>query len=380
VGHEVVGWLLIAYGGKLIFQNSYAIPFALLRKQLRFGDIAKIRTLAHLGESVGRIVYAAGGVTVWCFTLAALTRVVIFGVLMQARHPFVPRFVFRPREVADYIRFGVRAAASQIIYRVYVSLDVVVVGSFFGATALGIYHLALSIVLEPVRTITNVVSDVAFPAFARIRHDREKLVDQFIRFTRLNLVAVLPFLVLVALVIPEFLAAFYRNEWSAAQLAITADAARILCFTGVLRALGFIGPQLLDAMGRPDLTLRYQSFAAVIVPGGFVLSAWLLGDALGPVSVAVGWSVAYPLAFGVLAYLVAVSIRLPLGRYVRCCWGIVACCAAGAAAGALTWPFTGDMRPGMRMVLEAGLATAVMGFFLAYWQDVRPRAIVRSLK
>ena len=30
VGHPVVGWLLIAYGGKLIFQNVYAIPFAML--------------------------------------------------------------------------------------------------------------------------------------------------------------------------------------------------------------------------------------------------------------------------------------------------------------------------------------------------------------
>ncbi len=33
-GHSVIGLLLIAYGGKLVFQNVYAIPFALLRKEL----------------------------------------------------------------------------------------------------------------------------------------------------------------------------------------------------------------------------------------------------------------------------------------------------------------------------------------------------------
>jgi O-antigen/teichoic acid export membrane protein len=379
-GHDVVGWLLIAYGGKLVFQNSYAIPFALLRKQLRFGEIAKIRTVAHLGESAARVVFAAAGVTIWCFTLAALTRVLLFGVLMQARHPFVPRFVFRPREVAEYIRFGLRAAASQIIYRVYVSIDSAVVGYYFGATANGIYNLALWIVLEPVRTITNVVSDVAFPAFARMRHDRERLVGQFITFTRLNLVAVLPFLVLVVLVIPEFLLAFYRDQWSEAQLIITVDAARILCLTGALRALAFLGPQLLDAIGRPDLTLRYQSFAAIIVPGGFVTCAWTLGDQLGPVSVAVGWSVAYPVAFAVLAYLVAFTIGLPVGRYLRECWGIAACCVAGLVAGVATWPFTRQLGHGMRLVVEAGLASLVMGALLAYWQDIRPRAVVRSLK
>ena len=379
--HEVVGWLLIAYGGKLLFQNTYAIPFALLRKQLRFDEIAKLRTVAHVGESIGRIVFAALGATVWCFTLAALTRAFLFGVLMQARHPFVPKLVFRPREVAEYIRFGVRAAASQIIYRVYISMDVVIVGQLFGAVATGIYSLAQQIVLEAVRTITNVVSDVAFPTFARLRHDRERLADQFVRFTRLNLVAVLPFLVLVVLVIPEFLTTFYRNKWSPAELEVTATATRILCLTGVLRALGFLGPQLLDGIGRPDLTLRYQSFAAVFVPGGFLACGWLLGRTLGgPVSIALAWSLVYPVAFGVLGYLVVVSIRLPLGRYLRACWGIVACCAAGLAAGGLVWPLVAGLGPASRMVVEGGGATIVMALLLAYWQDYGPRALIRSLK
>src|SRR5690349_1359951 len=67
----VVGWLLIAYGVKLLLQNVYAIPFALLRKELRFDDIAKARIIAHTLESIGRVVFAALGATVWCWTLAA---------------------------------------------------------------------------------------------------------------------------------------------------------------------------------------------------------------------------------------------------------------------------------------------------------------------
>jgi teichuronic acid exporter len=378
--HPVVGWLLIAYGGKLIFQNVYAIPFALLRKQLRFGDIAKIRTTAHLGESVGRIVYAALGATVWCFTLAALTRVFIFGVLMQMRHPFVPMLVFRPREVIDYLRFGVRAAASQMLYHLYTNLDYPVVTYFFGATANGIYSLAYWIILEPVRTITNVVSDVAFPAFARMRHERQGLVDQFIKFTRLNLVTVLPFVMLIALVIPEFLLTFWQPQWSAGELGITADAARILCAVGVLRALGFLGPPLLDAIGRPDLTLRYMAFAAVMVPGSFLLGAWLLGGALGPLSVAVAWTIAYPIAFAVLGYLVVASIDLPVGRYLRACWGIVACSAAGFAAGLAAKLVTGGLDDAGRMLVEAGVAMTVTVLLLAYWQDIHPRSIVRALK
>lgn len=378
-GYPVVGWMLIAYGGKLVFQNVYAIPFALLRKELRFKDIAVARTIAHLGESVARCVFAATGLTIWCFTLAALVRTVTFGIIMQARHPFIPRFVFRPKEVTPYVKFGLRSAASQVLYQLYTNLDYVVVARVFGPVANGIYALAYSIVLEPVKTIANVVIDVAFPTFARCRNDRPMLIAQFIKLTRLNLVAVLPFVVLILLVIPEFLHAFYNSgKWTPAELAACADAARILCVVGLLRALGFLGPPLLDGIGRPELTLRYMVAAAVLVPLSFVAGAELLGDRLGMLSVAVAWAVGYPLAFAVLSYLVVKTIELPLGVYFRAAWGIVGCCLGGAAVGFALHPlFDSD---GARMAAMGGASIVVTLLLLVVWQKITPRSISAAMK
>jgi len=75
-------------------------------------------------------------------------------VIMQWRHRFVPKLVFQPREVLPYVRFGLRTAASQILYRLYTSLDYAIVLRMFGERANGIYTLAAFIVLEPVRTTT----------------------------------------------------------------------------------------------------------------------------------------------------------------------------------------------------------------------------------
>jgi len=384
-GYPVVGWLLIAYGGKLLLQNVYAIPYALLRKELRFADIAKIRTAAYLVESVARVALAAGGVTVWCFTLAALARAVMFAVLLQLRHPFVPRFVFKLREVLPYVRFGIRSAASSMLYYLYTNLDYPIVSYYFGATANGIYALAYWIVLEAVKTIANVVIEVAFPTFARLRHDRPDLVRQFIRLTRLNLIAVLPFVVLILLIVPELLEAFYAGgRWSVADLAICAQAARILCIVGLLRALGFIGPPLLDGVGRPELTLRYMTVATIVVPGGFLLSAVLLGDRLGLLSVAVAWAVGYPIAFAMLIYLITRTIELPILTYLRGGGGIIACAGAGLGIGAVIKLALYELAPhaGHALVIVAvglpGLVT--MAGLLAVWQKVTPRSIAATLK
>jgi O-antigen/teichoic acid export membrane protein len=379
-GEAVLGWLLIAYGGKLVFQNVYAIPFALLRKELRFADIAKARIAAHLCESVGRIAFAALGATVWCWTLAALTRAFVFGVIMQLRHPFFPRLVFRPREVFDYVRFGMRTAASQILFRLYTSVDTPIVLYAFGDQAAGIYSAALFLVLEPVKTISNIVIDVAFPAFARLRDDRKELVAQFIQLTRLNLIVVLPLVVLILLVIPEYLRLLYSKRWQPDELALCADAARVLCLVGTLRALGFVGPPLLDGIGRPELTLRYMVVAAIAVPSAFLAGAHLLGDRFGLLSVAIAWAVGYPVAFAALSYVVARSIDLPLAAYLRGCWGIIGCCLAGLIAGlaaSAALPAAGDLA---RMLVISGAAHAVTITLLVTWQRITPRSVIAAIR
>src|SRR5262249_8570255 len=149
--------------------------------------------------------------------------------------------------------------------------------------------------------------------FARLRSDRPGLIRQLIQLTRLNLIVVLSFVVLILLVIPEFLRVFYAGgKWTGDELALCGEAARILCLVGVLRGMGYLGPPLLDGIGRPELTLRYMVSATVAVPAMFVIGALALGHRLGFLSVAVAWAAGYPLAFAVLAYLVVRSIELPL--------------------------------------------------------------------
>lgn len=377
-GEPVLGWLLAAYGVKLLLQNVYAIPFALLRRELRFSEIAKARVVAHLTESAARIVFAALGATLWCWTFAALTRAIVFGVIIQLRHPFLPKLVFRPREVMPYVRFGLRTAASNVLYQLYTSMDVPIILYFFGAAAAGIYTLADQIVLEPVKTIANVVIDVAFPAFARLRSDPKAVVDQFIRFTRLNLIAVLPFVGLILLVIPDFLHLFYTS-WKPADLDLAAQAARILCVMGLFRALGLLGPPLLDGVGKPELTLRYMVIATICVPGSFWLGAVVLGGRLGLLSVAVAWAIGYPLAFVALSYLVVKTIGLPARAYAAAALEIIACCAAGIGAGFAVSAALADATRGLRLVAIGGTSLAVTAALLATWQKITPRSIARSL-
>lgn len=386
-----MAWLLIVYGAKLLIQNMYAIPFAMLRKELRFQEVAKARIVAHLGESVGRVVFAYLGAGYWCFTYATLTRAFLFGIVMQARHPFIPKLVFKPREVISYIKFGARTAASNVLYQVYTSSDAPVVYHYFGAEAAGIYTLADQFILEPVKTIANVVIDVAYPTFAKLRADKRAVAAQLIKFTRLNLLAVLPYTIILLLISPEILNLFWLGHttkteghewtWSPANVELCVDAIRLLCVMGFFRSLGFLGPPVLDGTGNPQLTLRYMIVALVAVPSSFVIGAKLLGPSIGFLSVAAAWAIGYPIAFAVLAYLVIHTIKLPVKEYLRASWGIIASCGIGCGVGfAVDLVLVPDASDLVRLVAIGGSALATMGVLLTVWQGLTPRGISASLK
>jgi teichuronic acid exporter len=169
-GHAIIGWMLIAYGTKLLWQNVYFIPNALMKRELRFKELSVIRVTANLAEFFGKVGFAWAGFGIWAFVLGPMCRVLVTGIGTQICHPWRPKFILRLREAKEYVTFGLKSSGSQILFYFYTNVDYPIVGYYFGDHALGIYRLAYEIVLEPVRVISNVIVDIAFPAFARLRN------------------------------------------------------------------------------------------------------------------------------------------------------------------------------------------------------------------
>ena len=88
----------------------------------------------------------------------------------------------------------------------------------------------------------------------------------------------------------------------------------------------------------------------------------------------------YPLAFGVLSYIVVKTLELKLRTYFKATWGIIGCCVAGGLAGLGVSLAIPTASPGVRMVIVGSTAIAVMLALLATWQNITPSTIAKSLK
>lgn len=374
-GEPVVALMLTAYGGKLVWQNIFMIPMALMRKELRFKELSIIQTIANFVDFGVKIGTAAAGFGIWCFVLGPLSREVAYAVLIQVRHPWRPRLVFQLGETTDWIGFGIKSSAHRILFFLYTNIDYQIVGYFFGAQANGYYKFAYDMVLEPCRAIAGNMSAIAFSAYSKLKQNRPALIEQFIRFTRLSMVIMLGFLAIVFVSADDMIGALWGERWVPAT-----ECARILCAVGLFRALGFVVLPLLDGIGRPGLALRYTSVAAVVLPIAFVLSAELLGDRLGYLSVAIAWVVGYPIAFAVLAVLTLWVLELRAVEYARRVMGIFGCAAAATAVGWAAEHAVGPMPRLARFAIIAAITAAAFISLLAYFQGLSPRTLYRAVK
>ncbi len=373
-GHAIVGSMLIVYGTKLIWQNVYFMPVALMRRELRFKELSVIRIFANLAEFGSKIGFAAAGFGIWCFVLGPLARVLVTGIGAQLRHPWRPRFVLRLAEAKSHVSFGLKTSGSALLFQLYTNLDYPVVGFFFGDYALGLYRLAYEVVLEPVRIISAVVVDIAFPAFARLRHKPQRLIDQLVSFTRVNLITVMLFSAVVLVTADDLLAVVFPDYTGAAT------AVRILCAVAVVRAISFVLPPLLDGIGKPHRSFVYQVVATIVLPLLFVTGAVVLGDRFGMLSVAIAWAVGYPIAFGVLLWLTMESIHWTVGAYVRAIGGVATCLIAGGLVGLGVHVALAGVPAVVRLAATSGVIVVTAAALLAYTQGISIRTVTRGLK
>ncbi|MBA3817560.1 MAG: oligosaccharide flippase family protein [Deltaproteobacteria bacterium] len=373
-GHDIIGWMLIVYGTKLLWQNVYFIPLAMMKRELRFKELSIIRILANLAEFFGKVGFAAAGFGIWCFVLGPLCRVLVTGVGAQLRHPWRPKLILRLRDAKEYVTFGLKSSGSQILFYFYTNVDYPIVGFCFGESALGAYRLAYEVVLEPVRTISNVVVDIAFPAFARLRHESDKLIGQLVSFTKLNLITVMTYSAIVFVAADDVLLLIFPKYVEAAT------AVRVLCAVAVLRAVGFVVPPLLDGIGHPNRTFNYMLSAAIVMPASFWLGAVVFGDSLDYVSVAVAWAIGYPIAFSVLIWLAVYTLGWSVGGYLRAVAGVTLCLLAAGVVAFGVHSVLGGASAGLRATLTAATVILVAGLLLAYTQGLSLRTAMRAIK
>ena len=306
--------------GLMVLMGPFrAVAFALLDRDLRMERQAAIHVFFTAFQATIVLSLAFLGYGYWSLVIGAIVGRVfeVFGLYFATR--WTPRITLTPWRHREILHFGMNVSFSSILLFFYNNSLFVIVGKVVGPVTLGYFSLAFQIVSLPMQKLTINTNQVVYPVFCRLRDDRAKLRNWYLRLSVLLGFLGIPTLVGMAVVAPEAFGLILGEKWLPAVLSF-----RLLAVVGVFMIYAASLPPLFDAVGRPDITLRYSAACALLFPvasyigaidGGLIdgymglleesfpaLHAFLvplvaqIGPDQGPlVGVCLAWLVLYPL-------------------------------------------------------------------------------------
>ncbi|WP_435076222.1 lipopolysaccharide biosynthesis protein [Halococcus sp. AFM35] len=313
-----------------------------LKKDLRF-DKQFVYTLSGtVFYVIVAVSYALATRSVWAlvFGLVASDFVrLVASYLVDNYRPW-PRF--DPALARELFGYGRWIFASGVVLFLIMQGDDAFVGWYLGGAVLAFYQLAYRVSNAPATEVTQTISSVVFPTYAKMQSDDRQLRDGFFKTVQLTTFVSFPVAVGIAAVAPTFVETFLTEQWAGMVPLI-----QLLAAWGLLRSLGATTGPLFQAIGKPDIPTKIQ-FGKLVIIAALIYPATARYGAVGTGLVIVGNSLLF--SEPVATYL---ATRAVDGSYAR----LLRLIAYPALASAL-------MGLAVVAVHRAGIATGVVEFVL----------------
>lgn len=342
-------------------QGFTAVPLSLMRRELRFRQLAAINVVSYaVGYGVVGIVMAYLNFGAWALVGAMVARVTLAGIIMMVVQPYPKQLRFERQAFNELMIFGSGFTIARLLDYAGSQGDNAVVGRTLGAAALGVYGRAFQLLTIPSDLFGSVLDEVLFPAMSKVQDDIGRLRTAFRYGVSLYALVLLPMSAFAFVVAPELVQVVLGPKWVEVVLPF-----QILVFGMLLRAGNRANNAVAHAKGAVfNRSWRQAIFAVAILGGGFLASRW------GVTGVAVSTLLALLLNYLLMAALSISLTELTWRAFAVAHWpGIL----LSAITGAISWGvITGLRALALPDLVTLLVTTAVTGVILVGAAYVRP--------
>jgi PST family polysaccharide transporter len=237
---------------------------ALARKAMTFRSI----TVADFADAAVRgvtgIALAVAGMGVWALVIGYLVGTVARTVAIWTVVPWRPRRRPRRAHVRQLLAFGGGLSLVSLLNAFIGTFDDLVVGKVLGPAALGLYVLGFRLPELLIINMSNVASEVLFPAFASV--SRDALAGAYLTALRYTLMVGLPLAAGLAVLAEPVVLALFGEKWRD-----TATVTQILTLYALGVTIGIPAGTVYKATGRAGVLVRLAVFRAALLAAGVLL-------------------------------------------------------------------------------------------------------------
>jgi PST family polysaccharide transporter len=295
--------IMIAVSGTLFLSSLAAQPTALLIRRMKIREINLSSLCSLVISATVAVILAKLGFGYWALVAQLVVQQSVTTALAFPLSGYCPRIPLHLLHMGTLLKFGGYSAAYGIVNYFARNLDNVLVGKFWGATALGYYSRAYFLMTLPGMLVIGAFSGVVIPALAALRKEPARMQSAYLRALRWISVLGGALAVGLAVTAPEIVDFVYGPKWHpVVPILLWLSAASIL------QPIQNTAQWLYIVAGRG----KGMFLMGLIVAGSATL-AFAAGIRSGPIGVAR----AYAIANTVIAYPVLAMAHRACGLEIR---------------------------------------------------------------
>lgn len=361
---------MVAVGGLTFFICSLgSASQAVFTREMKFRSIELRYWFALIVASALAVLAAGVGAGPWALVLQQIILLVIFAAALWWRAGWRPTLEFSGAVFRQLGSFAIRIAGGRWARLGELLVLSLLIGGLVGVPALGAWSFAMSTVILPLTVIAIPIAEVLFSAFSRLRGERERIAALWLESIRFLAAVILPLLLGLVVVAPDLIPAVFGAQWH-----VSVAIVQILSIYVIIRGLQAWGSVVMDAVGRPEVTLWTQLAALCLTPIGVVIGAQWSVEA-----VAVCFVVSQLIAVEIpILILVLSELRVSATTVAARLSGVAAAAIVMAAACLLGRFALSSMGMGLSGRAALTIAFGLLVYALALWwlaPDIGRRAV-----
>jgi O-antigen/teichoic acid export membrane protein len=243
-----------------------SVPSALLSRAMAFRKVAVTEVVTTLAAAGVGISCAWSGLGVWSLVAANLTSATTESLAFGLQSGWRPKWAFDFAQIRNIFGFSANLSGFQILNYFARNADNMLLGRYVGATALGFYQYAYTLMLYPLDHVSAALGRVMFPAFSQVQDDNQRFRIAYTRVCVVIAAMTFPMTLGLVAVAGPLIDVFLGPRWHPAARLLM-----ILAPVGLVQSIVTMVGHIYMAKGRTDWMFRWGLFACPLLVASFVV-------------------------------------------------------------------------------------------------------------
>lgn len=250
---------------------------AMMNYNMQFKKQAMISITHTLVSGALGLAMAFIGYGVWALVGQSLIATCFGTVLCWIFNRWHPSWIYSWKSFREMFGFSSKLLLTRIIDTIYGNVYSIVIGKVYSPATLGHYTRAQNWATMPSTNIVGILNNVSFASLSKIQDDIERLRSVYRKMIKTSAFIVFPLMFGLSAVSLPLIFFTIGTKWE-----LCAQILQIICFMFAFMPIQSLNINLIQAMGRSDLSLKISVVGKVLsllvlfgsLPFGIIPMCW----------------------------------------------------------------------------------------------------------